>query len=403
MSLFRFSCSSPLAACWFFQHGYILYYGDAQCHLNLSRSIIDSRTPGYDQLGTVWLPLLHIVCLPFVKNNWLWMTGLAGTFPVAICFVVAGLCFYMAARDAYSSSAAAAVVLSCFALNPNVLYLASIPMTEVVFLAALAVLLFAMFRFRITQSRGLIALGILASWSMSLTRYDGWFLIPFAAVWFAAFATRRRWLVMLLFGAVASLAPLYWLAHNWFETANPLDFYNGPYSALAIQGAKPYPGYHDWIVAAGYYAKAGQLCAGWSLAVMGIIGIFCASNRRVLAPILFLLLTPLFYIWSIHSSGNPIFLPQLSSRGYYNSRYGIAVVVLAAFSAGAIVLALPARWKHFAYVLPLISIATWLMPPSARELDLLEGVASQLRFPARVDCGRCRVFSQLTTVLGRVC
>ena len=47
-------------------HGYILYYGDAQSHLNISRGIIDSRTPGYDQLGTVWLPVLHLICLPFV-------------------------------------------------------------------------------------------------------------------------------------------------------------------------------------------------------------------------------------------------------------------------------------------------------------------------------------------------
>src|SRR5690242_5209130 len=47
---------AALAVAWCFHHGYILYYGDAQSHLNLSRSILDSRTPGYDQLGTVWLP-----------------------------------------------------------------------------------------------------------------------------------------------------------------------------------------------------------------------------------------------------------------------------------------------------------------------------------------------------------
>src|SRR5689334_14223220 len=46
------------AVLWCFRSGYILFYGDAQAHLNISRSIIDSKTPGYDQLGTVWLPLL---------------------------------------------------------------------------------------------------------------------------------------------------------------------------------------------------------------------------------------------------------------------------------------------------------------------------------------------------------
>ncbi len=353
-----------LAAWWVFRHGYVLYYGDAQSHLNLSRSIIDSRTPGYDQLGNVWLPMLHVICLPLVGNDRLWSTGLAGTIPVALCFVIAGSCFYWAAKDIYRSSIAAVVVLSCFALNPNVLYLASIPMTEIVFLAALTVMLLALFRFRRTQATVLILVGVVASWCMSLTRYDGWFLVPFAGIYFALFARNRRWTVLIGFGALASLAPLYWIAHNWWEAGNPLDFYNGPYSASAIQGGKPYPGYHDWLLALGYYAKAGQVCADWCLILIGIAGIICAAAKKTLAPMLFLLLTPVFYIWSIHSSGTPIFLPQLQSRGYYNSRYGIAVVALAAFAAGAVVLGLPARWKKFALVLPLFSVAPWLLPPS---------------------------------------
>src|SRR5207237_7992201 len=86
-----------LTAFWCFRRGYILYYGDAQSHLNLSRSIVDSRTPGYDQLGTVWLPMLHVICLPFVVNDSLWSSGVAGTIPVAACFVVAGVGFYLAA------------------------------------------------------------------------------------------------------------------------------------------------------------------------------------------------------------------------------------------------------------------------------------------------------------------
>ena len=309
--------------------------------------------------------MLHIICLPLVGNDWLWSTGLAGTIPVALCFVIAGLCFYLAASEVYQSSMAALVVVSCFALNPNVLYLASIPMTEVVFLAGLAVLLFALFRFRRTQAKGLIALAVLSSWSMSLTRYDGWFLIPFASIYFALFAKNRRWIVLIGFATLASAAPIYWIAHNWWETANPLDFSNGPYSAVAIQGGKPYPGYQNWPLAVLYYAKAGQLCAGWSLVLLGAAGVVSAAMKRAAAAVLFLFLTPLFYIWSIHSSGGtPIHLPQLPPHGYYNSRYGIAVVALAAFATGAIVPALPAGSKRLALLLPLFSIAPWCLSPS---------------------------------------
>ncbi len=378
-------------AAWCFHSGYTLYWGDAQSHLNLSRSIIDSRTPGYDQLGTVWLPMLHVICLPFVANDLLWSTGLAGAIPTALCFIIAGLFFYLAARDAFGSGLAAAIAVSCFALNPNVLYLASIPMTEMVFFACLAVLLFALFRFAKTRKAKLIVLGVCASWFLSLTRYDGWFLIPFAAFTFAIFARRKRLIVFLVFSCAAILAPAYWIAHNWWEAGNALDFYNGPYSASAIQGKHSYPGYHDWPAAMGYYAMAGQLCCGPALALLGLIGVFCATRKKVLAPILFLSLTPAFYIWSVHSSQTPVRVPQLWPHDYYNTRYGIAVVVLAAFGAGAIVLALPPRWKRLAALLPLLSIMPWLIHPASRQLDLLEGVTAELNFTARMDESRCGI------------
>lgn len=351
------------AAWWFFRHGYILYYGDAAAHLNISRSIIDSRTPGYDQLGTVWLPLLHVICLPFVRNDWLWSTGLAGTLPVAICFVIAGSCFYLAARLAYRDAFAAAIVVACFALNPNLLYLASIPMTEVVFFAGLSVLLLAFFAFRESQRMRWVFVGAIASCAMSLTRYDGWFLIPFAGVTFALFSKERRWGIFLFFGILASLAPLYWMGHNYWETNDALDFIRGPYSAAAIQGDRPYPGLHNWAVACLYYFKAGQLCTGWPLLVLGVIGVYCAAQERVLVPVGFLLLTPLFYVWSIHSSKTPIHVPDLPPFSYYNTRYGIALLAPAAFAAGAIVLILPQRMRKWAVLVPLIAIGGWLARP----------------------------------------
>ena len=354
-----------VAAVWFcFAHGYILYYGDAQSHLDNSRALIDSRTPGYDQLGTPWLPLLHVICLPLVRNDWLWSTGLAGAIPVACCFVLAGVCFYLAAREAYHSKAAAAVAVACLACNPNVLYLAAIPMTEIVFLAGFAALLFSALRYRTTQDLRWLLLAVLSSWWACLTRFDGWFLLPFFALWFAFHTPRRKLFVLVAFGAASSLAPLYWLAHNWWETSNALDFYNGPYSAAAIQGAATYPGYHDWLAAVHYYLRAGELCSGWTLFLLGAAGIACAAIRRQARPILLLLLVPSFYVWSVHSSKLPIFIPPLWPHTYYNSRYGIAIVALCAFSAGAVVPLLPHNLKKFAFALPLVAALPWLAFPS---------------------------------------
>jgi hypothetical protein len=352
------------ASAWFLRNGCLLYYGDAQAHIDISRGWIDSRTPGLDELGTVWLPVLHLICLPFVSNDFLWSTGLAGTIPVALCFLVAGLCFFLCAKEAFGSSVAAAVVVACFALNPNVLYLASIPMTEMVFLAGLALLLLALLRFRRTQTSYLIFVALAATWWMSLTRYDGWFLIPFAGLACAMFAQRHRWLIFVGFGILAALPPAAWIAYNWWETSNPLDFYNGPYSPAAIQGGAWYPGYHDWILALRYYSAASRLCAGWALLILGLAGLICAARRKVLAPCLFLFLTPLFYVWSMHSSAAPIHVPQLPPFTYYNTRYGIAVVAAAAFAAGALALVLEKRRGKLVFLIPLLSLLPWLLNPS---------------------------------------
>ena len=47
----------------------------------------------------------------------------------------------------------------------------------------------------------------------------------------------------------------------------------------------------------------------------------------------------------MHSSGTPIFVPDLPPYGWYNTRYAIAVVPFAAFAAGALVTLVPARFQ----------------------------------------------------------
>src|SRR6185503_13625052 len=112
------------AAWWCFPHGYSLYYGDAEAHLNIARRIFDSRTPGPEQIGTVWLPLPHMLMAPFAMNDGWWRSGVAGAIPSVVSFVVAAAFLFLAARIAYSSQLAAVVVVALFGLNPNVLYLA---------------------------------------------------------------------------------------------------------------------------------------------------------------------------------------------------------------------------------------------------------------------------------------
>ncbi len=110
---------SGCAVFYFFANGSILYYGDAEAHLNIARRVIDSRTPGWNQIGTVWLPLPHILLLPFVSNDWLWRTGLAGAIPSAVCYVAAAAFLFAAARRLFDSVWAGAASAALLRLEPQ--------------------------------------------------------------------------------------------------------------------------------------------------------------------------------------------------------------------------------------------------------------------------------------------
>ncbi len=62
----------------FYTRGLSNLYGDGLAHMEGARRIFDSITPGYEEIGSVWLPLYHLVCAPLAINDFLWRTGLAG-------------------------------------------------------------------------------------------------------------------------------------------------------------------------------------------------------------------------------------------------------------------------------------------------------------------------------------
>lgn len=353
------------AAVWFFYaRGFVLYYGDAEAHLNIARRLVDSLTPGYDQIGTPWLPLLHLLLAPFARVDALWRSGLAAAIPSAACSIAAGVLLFAAVRRIFGCTQAAAAAAALFALNPNQAYLQSTAMTEPVFAAALVALLYCTVRFGQTQSLGCAAGAGLAACAATLTRYEGWFLLPFAAAYIFAAARRRRVPAALLFCLLAGAGPLWWLFHNWWLTGDALSFQRGPYSAWAIQGDTPYPGKGDWGVAWFYYRNAVELCAGPALALLALAGAVAALARRTFWPLALLALPAAFYVWSLHSSRTPIFLPTLWPHSYYNSRYGLVALPLLAVAAASLVAVAAARWRTLAAVaLVAAASAPWLLHP----------------------------------------
>jgi hypothetical protein len=298
--------------------------------------------------------------LPFVGDMGMWRSGVAGTIPGVACFVLAGIFLFGLARRLLGSFAAGLAAALLFGLNPNMLYLQSTPMSEPVHLAMIAGLAFF-------AVRGNPIAAALFSCGASMTRYEAWALIPVIVF---VFLLTRGLRSAVLFGAIASVPPFYWFAHNWWYYGNALEFYNGPYSAKAIYeravkaNMQRYPGDHDWPKAFQYYRAAVGLCAGPTLLWMGSLGLLPAIARRAWWAVLIFTVPPAFFILSMYSSGTPIYLPNLWPNTYYNTRYGIAALPLLALGGAAIVSMIPERWRTVAVGLVVaLTITPWVLHP----------------------------------------
>jgi hypothetical protein len=351
---------------YYLRHGDLLLYGDAVAHINIARRVFDSRTPGLLQLGTVWLPLPHLLMLPFLLPRWLWQNGIGGSIPSLFAFVFSVTGIFRLVRtapgvgsDSLPAKFAAWLAAAIFALNPNLTYLQTTAMTEPVYLPLFiwAAVFFSDFvRAAEGPSKALASSSLkkcgLCLAGACLTRYDGWLLAAVMSAVALGIALQPKYYqlrpAVAKFILLAASAPMFWLAYNAAVYHNPLEFANGPYSAKAIElktaapGFPPHPGTNDLSLAFRYFFKSAELnLAPGKLQILWVTALLLGTFivllfQRKLWPLL-LLWTPVpFYMLSIAHSGVPIFVPTWWPFSRYNVRYGIEMLpAFAVFTAVA--------------------------------------------------------------------
>ncbi len=358
---------SIAALLWYYAHQQIMLYGDAVAHINIARRVLDNRSwlSSFFQLGTVWLPLPHILMLPFVWNKALWMSGVAGSLASMVAYVAGALGIFRLVSTR-APDAAAYLAAAIYALNPNLLYMQTTAMNEPLFLAFFiwAIVYFDEWLRTLATAQGktledrsperaLEGCGIALAGGAA-TRYDGWFfgaimgalvLWVFAKWWRRSpDATRRRWMTKSLgeFLLLNALVPMFWLAYNHRVSGHAMDWANGPYSARAIaerttaRGAAPYPGKDHVFTAGLYFLKSAKLNVGpghWgdALFLLALLGTAVALWRfRQYRTWLLLWLPLAFYALSIAYGSVPIFIPTWWPFSYYNVRYGLELLPVSA-------------------------------------------------------------------------
>ena len=337
---------------------------DARAHLVVARRVFDSLTPGWQQIGAVWLPLPHVLnMIPVQLDAW-YLSGASGVALSVLSMGAAAWGLAAVVLRATGSFLAAAAGACLLMLNPNVLYLQSTPMTEpMLFGTTLAAIALTAAWIDGGVERAPTAAGIALA-AACLTRYEAW-PVTAAIVTIAALlvlrhgrppaaALRAAWRLALypavaiaLFTVNSRYTTGAWFVSNDFYVPENIEAYGAPLAAFEQ-------------VREGLHQLAGRAviwggCAGVLLVAVGSWRSRRASLLLLLLPLLAAGVLP----WYAYLNGHP-----------FRIRYDVPLVVAcsALAAAGLAVLWRPLRVVGAVAVVALAAIAT---PPLDRQAPLV--------------------------------
>ena len=272
------SVVSIVSFIFYFQNGLGLAYNDARSHLDIGRRVVEGLKPGLAQLGSVWLPLPHLLMILTIWNDFMWHSGLAGAIVSMISFVATGALIYLFLKHLEIGIFGRFLGVVIFAANINVLYLQSTAMTELLLLATMTAGVYYLLRWH--KEDNTLFLIKAAFWIMlsTLVRYDGWFLLAFSGAIITLYVWKKKGFkttegIVILFCTLAGFGVFLWLLWNQLIFKDALYFAFGPYSArsqqIQLEQAGVLATQGDWLISLKiyFYALAYNSGACWVLSV----------------------------------------------------------------------------------------------------------------------------------------
>ena len=340
---------------YYYKDGLNVAYNDARSHLDISRRVVENLTPGFAQLGSVWLPLPHLLATLTVWNDFMWHSGLAGALQSMISFIATGILIYNFLKALGVGMYGRLTGVIVFVLNLNILYMQSTAMTELLLIATMTAGSYQLLMWH--KEGSMLRLVQSAFWIMlsTLIRYDGWFLLVFAMMLIFLSNIRKHGYkvtegVLVLFTTLGGFGVFLWLFWNLMIFHDPLYFAFGPYSADAQQNQLAAAGVlatkHNLIFSIQTYLYAIVYNAGFFTTLLGTVGmiLFWLDNRirgnlRIAATVL---LAPLFFnILALYLGHSVLFVQGLQGNSWFNVRYGLMMVPSLAIFVGYLVHRIP--------------------------------------------------------------
>lgn len=328
-----------------------LAYNDARSHLDIARRVVEGLKPGLAQLGSVWLPLPHILMIPTIWNDFMWHSGLSGGLVSMVSFVVTGLVIWSFLKMLGVGILGRVIGVLVFVANLNILYLQSIAMTELLLLATMTFGVYDLVRWN--KENKIIYLVRSAFWIMlsTLIRYDGWFLLAYAAGVIAVRVFLRKGYkraegAFVLFCTLGGFGIFLWLLWNQLIFGDALYFAFGPFSAHAQQEQLDAAGVleskKNLYLSAKIYWYALMYNSGAFTTLIGLFGAILLwfdkhiskdvrlASTALIAPLL-------FNILALYLGHSVLFIQGISGNTWFNARYGIMLAPSLAIFVGYLV------------------------------------------------------------------
>lgn len=333
------------------QNDAVLAYNDAISHLQIARRTIVSTSPGLAQLGGVWLPLPHLLMMPFAGIDALYYSGFAGAIISMVSYVITAVLIYKigyAAVD-YRNRVGGYVGAAVFGLSVNILYMQATPMTELLLFATIAGMLYCVLRWSMTDNAlWLVGAGMWA-FAATLTRYESWVVLLALApvvVWIAlrhrkpmmdSRLNRRRALDRaLVFGVIAFMGVALWTLWNWIIFQDPINFQRGNYAKPSLWLTNQEPAIGNWGTAIQTYGHAAVANISWLMLVFAGIGlvVLLFDNRPKVKTVLIapLVIVP-FFIFALYMGQRPLHVAEINGD-LYNVRFGLFLIIPVAIYIG---------------------------------------------------------------------
>lgn len=354
MAVITAGIAGLLAIVFYFVNGQLLLYSDAGDRLFTARRVIDSATPGLAQLGGYSLPLHHLALLPFVQNDFLFRTGLAGSIVGYLSYLAAASYLFLFIRRLTNNSAASYLGVLLFVLNPNILYLQATPLSEMFFFATLsATAYYFLLWAQEGDSHALIPAG-LAALTMTLTRYEGWIIFAVMALAIVIINVLRKRSYRqiegdsLTFNLLGGLGIMLWLAWGLLIFGDAFYFMGGAYASDAQQGVLSalglFPDQNSVGSAAQFYFSAAVDAVGAVLLGIGVLGYLIFLQRKQTAAQVLVTslwwIPSIFYIYLVYSGQVMLFVPELMDdpeARLFNVRYAVAILLPVSIFGGVFI------------------------------------------------------------------